>query len=260
MRTAVALADSPVRVGVKSERFYVRMAAVCLAVGIIGFAPTYWIPLFRTGLEVPPLTHIHAVLFFGWLLFLVNQTRLAASGAVPRHRELGVAGVALATGMFFAGTGLAISSVNRFEAAGFGDAARAFSIVSLTGIVLFAVLICLAIVNAKKLEIHKRLMLVATISILQAAVGRWFLLLFAPAGAVGQLAGPPPVGVTVISGLVVDLLIVAAMIHDRRTRGQVHRVYWIAGAAVLAVQVLRVPVSKTHAWSVIAQWVLTLAP
>jgi hypothetical protein len=55
-------------------------------------------------------------------------------------------------------------------------------------------------------------------------------------------------------------LIVAAMIHDRRTRGQVHRVYWIAGAAVLAVQVLRVPLSKTHAWSVIAQWVLTLAP
>jgi hypothetical protein len=103
-------------------------------------------------------------------------------------------------------------------------------------------------------------MLVATISILQAAVGRWFLLLFAPARAVGELAGPPPVGVTVISGLVVDLLIVAAMIHDRRTRGQVHRVYWIAGAAVLAVQVLRVPLSKTHAWSVIAQWVLTLAP
>ena len=131
----------------------------------------------------------------------MNQTRLAASGAVPRHRELGVAGVALATGMFFAGTGLAISSVNRFEAAGFGDAARAFSIVSLTGIVLFAVLICLAIVNVKKPEIHKRLMLVATISILQAAVGRWFLLLFAPARAVGELAGPPPVGVTVISGI-----------------------------------------------------------
>ena len=60
--------------------------------------------------------------------------------------------------------------------------------------------------------------------------------------------------------LLVDLLIVAAMIHDRRTRGHVHRVYWIAGGALLAVQVLRVPLSTSHAWTVIAQWVLTLAP
>ena len=190
----------------------------------------------------------------------MKQTSLASSGAVARHRELGIAGVALATGMFFVGTGMALSSIRRSEAAGFGDAALAFSAVSLTGIVLFAVLFGIAIANVKKPEIHKRLILVATVSILQAAVGRWFLLFLAPPLPPGGQASPPPVIVSVIPALVVDLLIVAAMIHDARTRGSVHRVYWIAGGALLAVQLLRVPLSTSHVWTVIAQWLLTLAP
>jgi len=108
------------------------------------------------GRDVPRLTHIHALFFYGWLLFFLKQTSLASSGAVARHRELGVAGVALAAGMFFVGTGMALSSIRRSEAAGFGDAALAFSAVSLTGIALFAVLFCIAIVNVKKPEIDKR--------------------------------------------------------------------------------------------------------
>jgi hypothetical protein len=236
------------------------MAVTCLAVAVVGFAPTYWVPLGRGALDVPPLTHFHALFFYGWLLFFLKQTSLVASGAVRRHRELGVAGVALATGMCFVGTGMALVSVKRFEAAGFGDAARAFSIVSLSAVVLFGALVAIAIVNVKKPDIHKRVMLVATASILQAAIGRWFLLFFAPPRPVGVLGSPPPVLVTVMPGLVTDLLIVAAMIHDRRTRGHVHPAYWIAGGAVIAVQLLRVPLSTTHAWASAVQWLVTLFP
>ena len=257
---AVALAESPVRVAVARERFYFWMAATCLAVGVIGFAPSYWIRLAGGGLDVPPLTHIHALFFYGWLLFFMKQTSLASSGAVARHRELGIAGVALATGMFFVGTGMAFSSLRQSMAAGFGEAALAFSVVPFTGIVLFAVMFGIAIANVKRPEIHKRLILVATVSILQAAVGRWFVLFLAPPLPPGGHASPPPVIFSVIPALMVDLLIVAAMIHDRRTRGHVHRVYWIAGGVLLAVQVLRVPLSTSHVWTVIAQWLLTLAP
>ena len=70
-------------------------------------------------------------------------------------------------------------------------------------------------------EVHKRLMLVNTAGILQAAVGRWFVLFLAPATAPGVAVSPPPVFVTVMPGLVVDLLIVAGMIYDWRTRGRV---------------------------------------
>jgi len=62
--------------------------------------------------------------------------------------------------------------------------------------------------------------------------------------------------VTVMPGLLADLLFVLGMIHDRRTRGRVHPVYWIAGAAVVAVQVLRVPLSTTSAWTRVTDWLL----
>ena len=58
----------------------------------------------------------------------------------------------------------------------------------------------------------------ATVSILQAAVGRWFLLFLAPPLPPGGQASPPPVIVSVIPALVADLLIVAAMIHDGAAR------------------------------------------
>lgn len=260
--TTAAASTVPIPIAARGQRFYVGMATTCLAIGVIGFAPTYWVPLVRGVLDVPPLTHLHALFFYGWLLLFVRQTALAASGRLARHRELGVAGVALATGMCFVGLGMAIGSLKRLEAAGAGDPARAFSIVSFSAIVLFAALFAAAIVNVKKPELHKRLMLVATVSMLQAGIGRWFLLFLAPARPAGFIGPPavPPVFVTVLPGLVTDLLIVAAIIHDRRIRGRVHPVYWYAGACVLAVQLLRVPLSTTSAWMHITHWLVAMSP
>ncbi|HET7216989.1 MAG TPA: hypothetical protein VFJ02_03040 [Vicinamibacterales bacterium] len=251
-----------VGVRTRTERFYVRMAATFLAVGVIGFMPTYWLPLLRGTLHVHPWTHFHALFFYGWLTLFVTQTSLAASGRLARHRELGVLGVALVSGMCFVGLGMTVHSLKSSIALGFDDAARAFSIVSATAIVLFAALFAAAIVNVKRPDVHKRLMLVATASILQAAVGRVFLLVIAsrPFEGVVGANGPPPVAVTVGPALVVDLLIVIAMVHDRRTRGRIHPVYWIAGGIVLAVQVLRVPISTTAAWTHVTSWLLAIAP
>ncbi len=262
MRAVAVATDSGLRIVARADRFYLWMAVTCLAVAVIGFAPTYWVPLATGRLDVPPIVHVHALFFYGWMLFFIKQTHLVASGAVVRHRELGIAGVALATGMCFVGTAVAVGSLRHGQAAGFGEAATAFSSVPFTGIAVFGGLVAAAIMNVKKPQIHKRLMLVATASMLQAAVGRWFLLFLAPPRAPGDIGpvSPPPVVVTVLPGLVVDLLIVAAMVHDRRTRGRVHPTYWIAGAAVLAVQVLRVPVSETAAWTSIAQGITALLP
>jgi hypothetical protein len=243
------------------QQFYVRMAAVFVAIAVIGFAPSYWGPLSQGTLDVPPILLVNALLFYGWTLLLLRQTWLAASGEMRRHREIGVLGVALATAMLFVGLNAAVTSIRRGEAAGFGDTARAFSVVSVTAIALFSVLVAIAIVNVRKPELHKRLMLVATASILQAAVGRWFLLFLAPPRPPGvSVAVPPPVFVTVLPGLLVDLPIVVAMIHDRRTIGRVHPVYWIAGACVVAVQVLRVPISSTAAWEGVVQALLAFFP
>jgi hypothetical protein len=243
-----------------TDRFYARMAIACLAVGVIGFTPTYWVPLLRGTLDVSPLAHAHAVFFYGWLLLFVRQSSLAASGQYVRHRAWGLLGIALASGMFFVGLGMSIHSLKASIADGFEPVARAFTIVPISGIALFAILFAIAIAKVHDSDVHKRLMLVNTAGLLQAAVGRWFVLFLAPPATPGVPVSPPPVFVTVMPGLIVDLLIVVGMIYDWRTRGRVHRVYWIAGGVTLAVQLLRVPLSQTSAWLTLTHWLLALAP
>jgi hypothetical protein len=258
--TAIAETDVARRVAsVRGDQFYVHMAIACAVVAVVGFAPTYWSPFLRGTLDVAPITHLHALFFYGWLALLIAQTRLAARGQLTRHRELGVAGVALATGMCFVGITIGIHSIKEHATTGFADAARAFSIVPFSGIALFAVLFACSLVNVRRPDLHKRLMLVATISLLQAAVGRWVLLLLAPVASNGS-GGPPPVFVTVLPGVISDVLLVVAMLHDRRTLGHVHRIYWISGGALLATQLLRVPISTTTAWTAVANAIVALAP
>src|SRR5436190_23912452 len=79
--------------------FYFHMALACAAVAFLGFAPTYFVPMARGSLAIPPSIHIHGVVFFAWSVFFVFQAWLGASGQVGRHRSIGLIGVSLATAM-----------------------------------------------------------------------------------------------------------------------------------------------------------------
>lgn len=241
-------------------RFYVGMAATFVVIAVAGFSPTFWIPMLKGTLHVSPITYVHAFFFYSWTLLFLVQTSLAASGNLRLHRELGVLGVAVATAMCFAGMGVAINSLNRFEAAGLGAAERPIAILSVAGIVMFSILFGTAMLNVTRPELHKRLMTVATSLLLQAGLGR--LVGFVLVGHVrtSHLTPPPPVAVTLVPGLLADLLILIPMVHDRRTRGGVHPAYWAAGAYILAVQLAIVPLSHTAAWIRVTDWMIALSP
>ena len=251
----VAVSPAPAYSELGAHRFYLGMAGACALVAFAGFAPTYWMPMWSGTLRVPHIAHVHALFFFTWTLFLTLQAALVATGRTAKHRELGMFGIALATAMVFSGVLLAIHSLTGGIAHGYGEQARAFSIVPLSGIAFFAVVFAFAVANVKRPAVHKRAILLATISLLQAAIARWFMVLLAPPGA----AGPPPVQFTIAPGLVSDLLIVAAVVHDWRTRGRPHPVYVIGGTCLLALQVLRVPACHTAAGLAIADWFAALA-
>jgi hypothetical protein len=239
--------------------FFSRMAYACAAVGVLGFAPTYWIPLLTGSLTLPAILHLHAGVFYSWLTLFVVQSRLVAARQLSRHRTVGVAAVSLATAMCFVGTLAAVSSMRAGEAAGFGAQARAFSVVPLTGIAFFAALFVIALLKVSRPDVHKRLMLVATVSLLNAAVGRLFILALGfPSPAVA--VEPPPVFVTIMPGLIADALLIPALLYDRRHLGHVHPTYWLAGAALIASQLLRVPLAATDAWQGVAAGVNALVP
>ena len=239
----------------QSGYFYFYMALACLAVAFLGFAPTYWLPLAKRSFSGPPVVHFHGLLFFTWSLYFAFQSWLAASGRVTRHRAIGMIGISLATAMTIFGVLVAVNAMKRAAAAGLADEGIAFAIVPLSGILFFAVVFTLAIAAIRRPETHKRLMLLAGISLLDAAVARWFLTFLAPPGPLG----PPPVPVTIPPAFVAYLLLVAAIVHDWRTRGRPHPVYVYGGMALIAVKLLNWPISVAPIWHSFAGGLLAMA-
>ncbi|MDP1693884.1 MAG: hypothetical protein Q8L49_18380 [Burkholderiaceae bacterium] len=235
--------------------FYVWMALAGVAIAFGGFVPTYWAKLAGGNFRGAPILHIHGMLFFAWTLFFAAQTTLVATGRTPNHRQWGLAGISLATAMGITVMLAALNSIKAASLIGMGDEARRFTIVSLSGLALFALFLSLAIANVRNPEVHKRWMLLAMVPLSHAAMARLFMTAFAPADA----KGPPPVFVAVPPGLFVDLLIVVAMVFDWRTRGRPHRVYVIGGALLLAVQLLSVPIGASATWLAFARWFESLA-
>jgi hypothetical protein len=242
-------------VDLKATRFYVYMSVSAAVVAFPGFALTYWAPLMSGTFKGHAVIHLHAAIFYSWTLFVVLQTWLAASGKIARHRTLGMAGVSLATAMTIFGFLVAIAQMGSFAAAGYADAGEAFAIIPVASIVFFAITFILAIANIRRPEWHKRLMLLATISVLEAPISRWFAVFLAPP----DVSGPPPVGVDILPATIVAMLVAVAVVYDRRMRGRPHAAYMAGGLAFVTVKVLQVPVSETPAWHAVARSLLALA-
>ena len=236
--------------------FYVWMAGACALIAFGGFAPTYWLQLVPGTFVGSPLLHLHGLLFSAWTLFFLLQTTFVAMGRLDRHRTWGLVGISLATAMVLVGFAAADEVLARRLAAGFGDRARAFHIVSTSMAAMFGVFVGAAIAYIRRPEVHKRLMLLATITVLPPAIARVFYAVNVgvAAGLRPGIAGPRTVESVLMTGLLADLLIVAAMSYDWRTRGRVHPAYLIGGGIIVAVQFLRAPLSTTPGWYAIADF------
>ena len=239
----------------ENRNFYVWMAGGFLAVAFGGFVPTYWAKMATGTFHAEPIIHIHGALLFTWTCFYFLQTALVASGRTLKHRVWGLAGISLFTAMMCSILVGQETVLARNAALGFGDAALRFSAVTLTAWPLMAVLFILAIANIRKPEAHKRLMTLLMVAIMTPALARLFLTFFAPPGIVG----PPPPFAATPPGLVADLFLVVAMVRDWRMLGRPHPVYIYGGIALVAQQLLAVPIAATATWMHIAKAFASLA-
>lgn len=86
---------------------YVYMAASFVAVTLIGFIPDS-IGLLADAKSgaippIPPIMHVHAVLMGSFLLLMLAQTTLAATGRVEAHRQLGRVALVLVPALVLVG-------------------------------------------------------------------------------------------------------------------------------------------------------------
>ncbi len=250
MATAVLDTKSPTKTatGLPGRRFdhlfFSTMALLMLATVFLGFAHTYYLAgVFQAPLP-SVIIHVHGAAFSCWILLLITQTSLVSAGRVDIHRRLGIAGFLLACVMVILGVMAATDSLlgNRGPV---GRDPKFFYIIPLTDMLIFATLVFFAFRARSNPPAHKRLILVATIALLIAAIARW------PFAIVHRI----PVRAALFS--YAFLLILVA--YDLWSTRKVHRATIWAGAFLILVQQIRIPIGKTAAWHAFATWVQTIA-
>jgi hypothetical protein len=243
MATAVANITGPEKLSKKNHErlFFWGMSVAVAVVFFIGFAKTYFLArYFHARPLAAPIVHVHAAAFTSWIVLLVTQTSLAASGNVRIHRRLGLIGLALAPLMVVLGALVAHEMIGRMSAIlGFERAILIYA-VALSEIAGFALPVFFAFWWRRWPAYHKRLILIGTVAMTTAGFGRWPIhaLLHQPLPAMGCMIGL--------------LALVAA--YDLRSLGKIHPATALGSAWVIGIELMSVPVSSTAAWHAFAAW------
>ena len=225
----------------RERLFYTGMAVAFVITVFAGFSRTFYLRPYFDARPLIPLLIFHGIVFTSWLALLIIQTTLVASNRTRIHRRLGIAGGALAVLMIIIGTSTAIIRAKLAPAPLEGVSPLVFLTIPLGDMLVFAILVGAAFYFRRRVDVHKRLMLLATIAILPAAVAR---LPFAFIQQYGPLA---------FFGLT-DLFIVPCLIYDCVTRGRPHRATVLGGALVVISHPLRLVIGNTHGWLAFATW------
>jgi hypothetical protein len=201
------------------QYFYFFMSLLIAATVVYGFSHTIDHNLIHASPLPPFVLYIHAIVFPGWVVFFIVQSALIRSHNVQVHRRLGWFGVTLAVAVVVLGAWTSISmarfSIDQKDP--FNSAA--FTIVQVLDLASFAVPFALAIYWRTKPQFHRRLMLIASCALADAAFGRFpdLPLIFSPAG--------------------VDALICLGVVRDLIVDRRVHKVYLYALPILIVSQI-----------------------
>ena len=222
--------------------FFSVMPFVMLAMVLYGFARTY----FLVGMVAAPLPnkliHLHGAAFTSWMILLIVQTALVSTKHVKWHMKLGLFGFGLAVAMVVLGSLAAVNAMQRGSGP-LGLDPQTFFVIPVSGMLLFGTLVFFAFKLRRNAEAHKRLILMATMAIMDAAVGRW------QHPAILQRIPP-------MQDLVILTLLLLLVGFDLFNLHRVSKYTWRGALLVVAVHAVRVPLGHTAAWHAMTRHLL----
>lgn len=221
--------------------FYFGMSLLILVLVTVMFSTTVPARLFHPKIAPPEIVWVHGAVFYGWVLFFILQSGLVKIHKTRWHRTIGWFGLAL--GIAVLGLGVSTTIVmHRFKVLTLHQDQFAITSISvpLWDMVCFAVAFSLAILWRKKLEYHRRLMLIASCALTAAAWGR--------------LPESVLPGFWFYAG--VDLLIMMGAAHDLIVNRRIHRVYLIALPLFIVGQIAISQITFTEWWKSFAHAIL----
>lgn len=158
----------------RSQYRWVAVGAALIAVA--GFARTYYLRfLFQTPI-LPPLVQIHGASMTLWLVGFILQTWLIEDRRVRLHQRLGILMAALAAMVVVLGEILTVNGVEREGRLHQIGKFHYLLGINSVNLLLFTVFIAFGIASRRKPDRHKRLMVLAAVTLLAPAVARIVLL------------------------------------------------------------------------------------
>ena len=229
--------DSTTAASSKKLSFLTTAVAV-VAIVFTGFMPTYLIPVISSTQSIPALLHLHAALFFGWVLIFLVQSILVFQGRLAVHRCIGKIAAVWTMGTITTGFYLAFITISRDLGLIDGSFGAVQTVIPFSQICMFTCLIIVALANTKRPDLHKRVMVLAALVATTPALARIGLVV------VGE---PSPMAVGLIF-LASNGLIIVVGSYDAICTGRIHPVFLYGGLAILLVRIARVPFAMTSLW------------
>jgi hypothetical protein len=195
------------------NRFSLGIAIALLITLLVGFSPTFFLRTSLHGPEIPARLYLHGVIGTAWYVLLVVQSSLIAGHRPEIHRRLGVLGVVLAVAVIAAGLQTSLGMIPRHMALGENvqnDLMRGVTAADYGSFITFTTFVSLGLWFRRRPDWHRRLMLLASISIIGTATSRissWF----------GDVTGP-------INTVLLLGFFVAMIVADLQTRRRWHPV------------------------------------
>lgn len=233
---------------------YVIMAVLFFVTVMVGFIPDSLmkIELVRTGARppFPMILHVHAVLMGAWILLLINQTTLMATGRKALHMQTGVLGMFLIPAIVTTGIVLVPTMYGQVyeqfstappeasaELAERVNQVGNIALLQFRAAIAFPILVVLALrARRTRSDIHKRLMILATSVPLPAAIDRitWI---------------PHTLPESSLSVSLYTLLWIAPMfLWDLYRQRGVHPAYWVFLAVFLPLAIIGEMLWNTPWW------------
>lgn len=241
--------------------FYIGAAVFMILLSIVAFAPAL-VDHSRRNAPLTVLVGAHGAATGAWLLLFLVQAVLGATRRIAVHRLLGTAAALLAVLVVVLGYLSVIELTRRgFDLS--GDLSRAFPppptstadravgiFAPLAGLLTFGALVAAGVWNRHNREVHKRLMLLAVVSLAPVP----FLHL---AGHLG-IYWPELVGLFLAIGQAISvLLLFASAIHDKLSRRRIHPVsLWVPVGLLAAPILMNMVVVTSGTWRRIATWLV----
>ena len=226
---------------ISDRPLYLLAAVVFPLIVLAGFARTYYLKGYFATPPLPNLiVQVHAIIMTAWVVLFIVQVTLVAKRRTKTHQRLGILGAGLAALVFAVGIVTAVYAAARFVndpslLPASGPPPLPFMIIPIGDMVIFAILITAALYYRKRLDIHKRLMLLAAVNLLTPAIARIPLSLIVNGGPLAFF------GLT-------DLVLLGFVAFDTIRHRRLHPAFLWGGLFLILMQPLRILLAPTHAW------------